>query len=271
MRELWPRILTATAFIAVVVGLLVASKVYAVPWAMAVLLGGVSLICTVEYVYLINRWGYPLEGRWLVPLNVFYAMFPLFFGGRDALWALAGVVGALAIGDRLRGAGWRQTVLAAAAVLYIPFLLQYGWWLYRPLGGGYYLLFLLCSVWAYDIVAFFAGSLWGRQRLLPELSPKKTWEGVWGGTAGALLVAWSAPLWVPGAAWDVHWLVALPLLMSAATQAGDLFESWLKRRAGVKDAGALLPGHGGLLDRVDGLLFALPVCYFYLHLVLGLV
>ncbi len=271
MRELLPRTLTAVAFIAVVTGLLVFSKSTGSPWGVALLLGGVVLICTVEYVYLVNRWGYQLEGNALSALNVLFGVSPLFFGGRYWPWALALALLWPWAWDRLRGATWRHTLLAWASVLYFPVLLQFSLWVYLPVYGGYYLLFLLCSVWAYDIIAFFAGSFWGRQRLLPELSPKKTWEGAWGGAAGAFLVALSAPLWVPNAAWNLQWLVFLPLALSVATQAGDLFESWLKRNAGVKDAGAILPGHGGLLDRVDGLLFAFPVYFVYLKFVLGLI
>jgi len=254
MRELLPRTLTAGS-----------------PWGVALLLGGVVLICTVEYVYLVNRWGFQLEGNALSALNVLFGVSPLFFEGRYWPWALALALLWPWVWDRLRGASWRHTLLAWASVLYFPFLFQFALWVYLPVYGGYYLLFLLCSVWAYDIIAFFAGSFWGRQRLLPELSPKKTWEGAWGGAAGAFLVALSAPLWVPNANWTLQWLLFLPLTLSVATQAGDLFESWLKRNAGVKDAGAILPGHGGLLDRVDGLLFAFPVYFVYLKFVLGLI
>ncbi len=130
----------------------------------------------------------------------------------------------------------------------------------------YYLVLLLGSVWVYDIAAYLIGSLWGREQLLPEVSGKKTWEGVLGGTLGVYAFNASAQFWIPDPnfTWGLEWLL-LPLFLTVATQLGDLFESWIKRIAHVKDTGELLPGHGGVLDRIDGLLFAAPVFYFYLR------
>jgi phosphatidate cytidylyltransferase len=109
-------------------------------------------------------------------------------------------------------------------------------------------LWTLAIVWATDIGAYFAGRAIGGPKLAPRISPAKTWAGLGGGVVAAgivgLLIAVCAGL--PSA---LHWLAA-PLAVAA--QAGDLFESWLKRRAGVKDSGRLLPGHGGALDRLDG-------------------
>jgi phosphatidate cytidylyltransferase len=118
-------------------------------------------------------------------------------------------------------------------------------------------LFVLLVVWATDIAAYLAGRLVGGPRLAPSISPGKTWSGAAGGLAGALLVGWTAgfsavPL-APG-------LSAVPLAaaLSVVAQAGDLLESAIKRRFGVKDSGRLIPGHGGLLDRLDGILTAAP-------------
>ena len=109
---------------------------------------------------------------------------------------------------------------------------------------------VLVVTWATDIFAYFAGRAIGGPKLSPRISPNKTWAGLFGGMAGAAvlgaIVAWWFGLGAP-----FTWLGAL---MGALAQAGDLYESWLKRRAGVKDSGNILPGHGGVLDRLDGLL-----------------
>ena len=111
-------------------------------------------------------------------------------------------------------------------------------------------LWVLVVTWATDIFAYFVGRALGGPKLAPRISPNKTWSGLIGGMAGAAvlgwLVAWRFEL-EPLFAWS-------GALMGLVAQAGDLYESWVKRRAGVKDSGSLLPGHGGVLDRLDGLL-----------------
>jgi phosphatidate cytidylyltransferase len=111
------------------------------------------------------------------------------------------------------------------------------------------LLWVLVVTWSTDIGAYFVGRTFGRRKLAPAISPGKTVEGLWGGVAIAALLggAWALAFGLPRPS-----LVLAPLFALAA-QGGDLFESWMKRRAGVKDSGGLLPGHGGVLDRLDGL------------------
>ena len=139
--------------------------------------------------------------------------------------------------------------------------------------GASLLVFLLCAVWAGDIVALYVGRMWGRRKLAPSLSPNKTWAGAIGSVAGSvavtgLLLALSNLL----AQWNFarvsfadetwwYWL-ALAAVVNVAAQVGDLAESALKRSAGVKDSGSLLPGHGGVLDRIDALLLAAPVLWY---------
>jgi phosphatidate cytidylyltransferase len=116
---------------------------------------------------------------------------------------------------------------------------------------------VLAVVWATDVAAYAAGKIIGGPKLWPAVSPKKTWAGSIGGLAAALiagLVVASVAGERPGFA-----VALVALVLSLACQAGDLFESAVKRRFGVKDASRLIPGHGGLLDRVDGLTFAAPV------------
>ena len=118
-------------------------------------------------------------------------------------------------------------------------------------------------VWVADTAAYFAGRRFGQRKLAPEISPGKTWEGVWG-AAAAVVVYWAVASTLLGGR-DMHALSGLVwmLLMLVLSVVGDLFESWMKRVAGVKDSGRILPGHGGLLDRVDGLTATLPLAALY--------
>jgi phosphatidate cytidylyltransferase len=141
--------------------------------------------------------------------------------------------------------------------------------------GVNFLMSIMCLVWAADTFAYFAGRTWGgkfsKNKLAPSISPGKSWEGVWGGVVGVFLLAFA---WV----WaDSHWqstvtslytrlngqylvlMVVALLFLTAMSVIGDLIESLIKRSAGVKDSSGLLPGHGGVLDRVDALLPTLPI------------
>jgi phosphatidate cytidylyltransferase len=124
-----------------------------------------------------------------------------------------------------------------------------------PIRGAGYVFYLLLIIWAADIGAYFAGRAFGRLKLAPQVSPNKSWEGLLGGLAGGLALA------LAGAA-----VLKLPLLASGAlglavviaSVVGDLTESMFKRHAGLKDSGRLLPGHGGVLDRIDSLIAGVP-------------
>lgn len=118
-------------------------------------------------------------------------------------------------------------------------------------------LLVLALVWIADSAAYFVGRAWGRRKLAPAISPAKTWEGAAGGLIGALAYAIICGFWIEGIAW-APFLAAAALLVMASI-VGDLFESAAKRQAGVKDSGSLLPGHGGVLDRIDSATAVLPL------------
>lgn len=113
----------------------------------------------------------------------------------------------------------------------------------------------LALVWAADVGAYAVGRLFGRTKLAPRVSPGKTWEGVAGGVALTLLVAWLGGRWIGLAPWP---LLAIALCAGLVSVVGDLTVSMLKRNVGLKDSGRLLPGHGGVMDRIDGLIAAVP-------------
>lgn len=138
--------------------------------------------------------------------------------------------------------------------------------------GPSLLTFLLCVVWAGDTAAYYVGRAWGRHKMAPTLSPGKSWEGAVASLGGAMAVTYGLVqlatflqkrdiplLSYPDDIW--YWLI-LAVVVNAAGQVGDLAESGLKRSAGVKDSGSLLPGHGGVLDRIDALLLAAPVLWY---------
>ena len=130
--------------------------------------------------------------------------------------------------------------------------------------GRIWLLVLVLTVWSFDTFAYLSGRTFKKGRFLNHISPNKTWSGVIGGTVAAVIVAglltWAAGQWWPGG-------LLLGLAVAVAGQAGDVAESMLKRTAGAKDSSNLIPGHGGILDRVDSFLFAAPVVFGYVLIV----
>ncbi|MDQ6695363.1 MAG: phosphatidate cytidylyltransferase [Chloroflexota bacterium] len=129
-------------------------------------------------------------------------------------------------------------------------------------GGTYWLLLVLLGTAACDTGAYLVGSTLGRHKMIPHISPGKTWEGLVGGVAGAVIAATSLSGLLKISLGEA---VALGLLICAAAVSGDLCESLLKRAAGVKDSGHLIPGHGGILDRIDSILFVLLAVYWFVQ------
>jgi phosphatidate cytidylyltransferase len=167
--------------------------------------------------------------------------------------------------------------LALASVCYVPLLLTHLTMLRAvetPLTGGLlsalvspgfaWIVFTLATTWLGDTFAYFTGRRFGKTPLAPALSPKKTWEGSIGGFLGAVLTAlgcsalFGLPLTVP-------MVIAFGALAGILGPIGDLAESYIKRQLGIKDASSLLPGHGGMLDRIDSVLFMVPVMYYLIQ------
>jgi phosphatidate cytidylyltransferase len=165
---------------------------------------------------------------------------------------------------------WADMGLTVAGALYIGGLLGY-----TPLlaaleqgsgtaGGTAWLFLVLVGTAACDTGAYFVGSLIGRRKMIPHVSPGKTWEGLIGGALGGLVAAFAMSGVLEIAWWQA---AALGLLICTAAVSGDLVESLLKRAAGVKDSGNLIPGHGGVLDRIDSILFVLPATFIFAMIV----
>jgi phosphatidate cytidylyltransferase len=184
-------------------------------------------------------------------------------GPYELFLGLVAVLAGLALAElaRLRRAGLAAAleliviVTGAASLVYLRVVNAP-----RPIGCGPDcmwgpLLMTIVAVWAADVTAYVVGSVVGRRKIAPRISPGKTWEGTVAGflAAAAVVVLWSRPeLGLPTVS------LVIAILVGPAAFAGDLLESWVKRRAGVKDSGTLLPGHGGVLDRIDSLLAAAP-------------
>lgn len=159
-----------------------------------------------------------------------------------------------------------QFAIVVSGLVYVPLLFSV-LPLLKGAGQGNWLTVTLCMAFFSDTVAYLAGRAFGRHKLYPAVSPGKTWEGAAGGVVGSCLASIGlGTFWLLPALPLGHALV-LGIVASICGQAGDLAESMLKRSFGVKDSGKLLPGHGGVLDRVDGLLFVAPVAYYYVMLV----
>jgi phosphatidate cytidylyltransferase len=150
----------------------------------------------------------------------------------------------------------------AFAQLYVPFTMSHAILLFRFPQGRRWVFLVFAVIFAGDTGAFYSGRMWGRRLLAPIISPKKTIEGALGGLAVSLAVAVLAGKLLNPAPLRVGSLLLFGLALALVGQVGDLMESMIKRASRVKDAGTLLPGHGGILDRLDSLVFAFPLTYY---------
>jgi len=133
--------------------------------------------------------------------------------------------------------------------------------------GGLWIIFLFLCTWFSDILSYFIGTPFGKHKILPLVSPNKSWEGSFGGIAGALLAAFvSKSIFLKEI--PLFHLLSLAIMISIFGQLGDFVESSFKRQVSLKDSSSIIPGHGGILDRFDSLLFSAPLVYFYLTFIL---
>ncbi|WP_369059653.1 phosphatidate cytidylyltransferase [Caulobacter sp. 73W] len=243
-------------------GIRAVSAVVLIPAVVAaVWLGGwpFVIMLTLAVALLAREWGFmtspksPYLLMVIIGLAVMFGVVVAQFGHYRLAW-LAAVLGAIAAGMAARGAVERRADAAYGVVYLAPAFIALVW--LRAMGHGIgWTLMVFIVAWSADIFAFLAGNAFKGPKLWPRISPNKTWSGFFGGLAAAvvagILVNIVSRL---GMTWPLAALAGFA--GGLATMAGDLWESFLKRRFGVKDSGDLIPGHGGLLDRVDGLLFA---------------
>jgi len=221
-----------------------------------ILLGSLLLLsfCTAHPASNLCPPGLPLCNPSIVLLALFWCLFSLF------LFYL------LSYGhiERLS----RDLAVNLLGLLYLPFLLGHLIWLRFLPQGEWWVLWFLLVIFAGDTGAYYSGRAWGQAKLYPAVSPGKTWAGVWGGLAASVAAGLVLGKWfLPGT--GLISLAVLALVLAVVGLLGDLFESMLKRTVQVKDASNLLPGHGGMLDRLDSILFTAPVVVYVRVFLLG--
>ena len=288
------RVATAVVLIPIVLGLVLRAPIA----ALAAVAGLVALLAVEELLRLSEAYGIrPL--RW--PTLIFVALFFLLLGfdvgaGKPLLSTAAFACGAalaatlaafvfLSIAMRRADLtrAFPAALVSAFAFIYVSLPLAMLVQVRQQWSGAFLVLYLLLVVWAGDVFAYFIGRSLGRAPMSPRISPKKTWEGALASMAASLIVGmllYNYALPVSSALLNAHLItrengffalekpplwpaLLLSALINIAAQLGDLVESLIKRGAGVKDSGTILPGHGGMLDRVDALLFAAPVLWYY--------
>jgi phosphatidate cytidylyltransferase len=251
------RILTAAALIPIVVYVVL----WANFWVFLAVLATVAVLCYREFNGVAAAYGFGAPG----PLG--YGAGLLLLAWREETWLLVVGIALILLALVMRGDDLAKS-LPRAALLLAGIVYIFGCWkCAMPLRelNPHWLMYALLVNWVGDMGAYYVGRRWGRHKMAPRVSPHKSWEGAVASVAASVLIAGAYLLrFVPGVA--VAQAVALTVTANAAGQLGDLTESAMKRGAGLKDSGVILPGHGGFLDRVDSTLFSLPLIYAYLKL-----
>jgi phosphatidate cytidylyltransferase len=291
--NLLKRILTAVVLIPIVLLLVLRAPIPVV----AVVAAVVAVLAVHELLQLAERYGIqPFHGATYIFVALLFVLLavnpgdkPLsstaFFAGTVVLAAAVAPFVFLVLGMRrqdLRG-GFPAAMASAFAFGYVALPLGFLVQLREQWQGAFLVLYLLLLVWAGDIFAYFVGRAIGRHLMAPRISPKKTWEGACGGLLASMALGWMLYYYatpISSALLSAHLIAArdgifalqkpspwptlvLSAAINVAAQLGDLVESLIKRGAGVKDSGTILPGHGGMLDRIDALLFAAPLLWYY--------
>ena len=287
------RIATAVVLIPLVLLLVLRAPLY----VLAIVAGAVALLTVIEFLRLVEHYQVqPL--RW--PTYVYVAAFFLFVTTAttsatpllETAAVMYGIIVAAALAPfvflsiAMRRAemptGYPAAAASACAFLYIAVPMALLVQIRQQPAGAILVIYTLLVVWAGDILAYFVGSTLGRHLMSPQISPKKTWEGAIASivasiAVGVLWFQYAPPISAAFLRWGlierrdgifsprqlvpVSSIILLSAIVNVAAQLGDLVESLIKRGAGVKDSGAILPGHGGMLDRIDAMLFAVPVVW----------
>jgi phosphatidate cytidylyltransferase len=254
----WINLRIRVASATVLVPAVVAAVWFGGVWFLALILAGVGLLAR-EWAMMSAKRA-PIGVALAIGVAVLIALVAAFRGHYYITWPLV-LIGALAAALMARGAVERRADAAYGVIYIAPACIAMIWLRLMPAGLSWTLL-LFVVTWFADIFAFVTGSILKGPKLWPRFSPNKTWSGFFGGLVAASIgavgidaLSQALPA-IPdmGVAWPI--IAVIGLLGGLATMMGDLWESMLKRRFGVKDSGDLIPGHGGMLDRVDGLMFA---------------
>lgn len=247
-----------TAVLAIPLVLLI--TIYFPNWLFAPVVGLVAAVAAEEFLSLGMKKGIGRPGRWFLLLPVLVVMSFL----RPPQWIAASTAGAaivLMAGAVFRGrieSGFGRVVTGVSSIVYCSLTLGFLVLLPRE-----WILVLFAIIWVGDSAAYYGGRAFGRHLLAPRVSPKKTVEGAIAGLIGSVIAGVVGGAWLLGSPWLQT--AGISVVTALAGQLGDLAESVLKRSAGVKDSSSILPGHGGILDRLDSLFFALPIFYWLLN------
>jgi phosphatidate cytidylyltransferase len=288
------RIATAVVLIPVVLFLVLKAPLY----LLAVVAGAVALLAVAEFLKLTTHYGVqPIVQPTYAYVALFFVFVIVASTNRTPLVVATAVIYGLALATALAPflfltiamrrsnltTGYPAAAASVFAFAYVAIPMALLVEIRQQPAGAIWVIYTLLAVWAGDIFAYFVGKALGRHRMSPEISPKKTWEGAFASILASVLIG---TLWfqhAPGISsallrigligrrdgifgleqpqlWPI---IVLSAAVNLAAQLGDLVESLIKRGAGVKDSGSILPGHGGMLDRIDAMLFAVPVVWAY--------
>ena len=288
------RVVTAVILIPLVLLLVLKAPLY----VMAIVAGAVALLAIAEFLKLAAHYGVePLWQPTYAYVLLFFVFVILVCAGRTPLVETTAITYGLAVAVALapfvflsiamrRGdlsGGYPAAAASVFAFVYVAIPIALLVQLRQHLAGAIYVIYTLLVVWAGDIFAYFVGRGLGRHRMAPAISPNKTWEGAIASILASVIVG---TLWFQHSAAvssallkaglierrdgvfglqppQLGPIIVLSAVVNIAAQLGDLVESLLKRGAGLKDSGSILPGHGGMLDRIDAMLFAVPVVWCY--------
>jgi phosphatidate cytidylyltransferase len=288
------RIATAVVLIPIVLALILRAPVS----VLAVVAGAVAVLTIHEFLKLTESYGVrPLRALTYIFAGIFFLLLALNVGNEKPLLSTAVFVYCVGFAAGIApfifltramqkeelSSGYPAAAASVFAFTYIALPMGMLVQLRQQWAGAFYLLYLLLVVWAGDIFAYFVGKSIGRHLMAPRISPKKTWEGAAASLVASVAVGWllfryalplSSALLRAGLIQRrdgifgleqpaITPIIVLTVILNIAAQLGDLVESLIKRGAGAKDSGAILPGHGGMLDRIDALLFAAPVLWYY--------